>query len=884
MAKKKYTITHSNFTVKKKHKTIDGERTIYERDYMILNGRGGNDNGIINDGSSSFKITRNVRKSSAKRHKYGEWLKNEACGSEFWTKGCIDEKESGENKLTIKPNCNSLLEFAYYGSCTELIKSTISKIIDTFNGELYFTDYEYKVANTNKTMYLIDNPFAIKLYGNVEKFNSDDIRDFFNTYINYSIIKPNGQIEEIKTQPSVTNINKNLNICHNDWDLLYTIKINNITISSYFVNGDEILLYEDVALKDTHIRPTEKFESNFFENLDDFGKVMLNRSSVPIYTMVLDYPHETENGIETYKDRFTWPLSDRGGYNLDINSGDFTKYINKLLDLATFYDNRQTNNLWRMLTHDSIKNMDNTFKKGGDDVSDYSFGSSKIEGLLMTFGRQFDELKRYTDNIKSCNVISYNDNNNIPDYLVSDKLELSGWETVSVAPDLSNKELVKAEFSGDNGLYSSSDININFLKYLQINSKDILRRKGTKHGIEMVLSLFGLKSEDFVRTYNDSYGTELKHDYSITEYVNIIDSSKVTNIDIKKLTEFNEMVKGFEYEPDESDIETNYLQGLPLRILQYYDEDKNENVDFIVPWFDKKQKLYSNPYFQMYGGWGKVPEKKIVYNGKDETLYTTPENGIYDETVNNIHIVRKVSDLYLIPKENVSNDVVYYVVDNINVDNKSNYFILLDATKYSSQDGWYNIENSEIEEGGKYRQKVMYLESIVENYKGNNPHSGNGKYDDGVEYLRYFKEFFRGALKDNMFTNKAYNCDGDLNSEINKFGFDGLFNNDGNVLYYKDNVKTWYFSDEEDDMYCNADGRNEKCKNVEVGVNNKETFYESNFNSNNDEYASYYIMNNKVLSIKFEDSVDFDYVNRSILPFIKQVIPSTTILKIENGA
>ena len=38
--KKKYLITHSNYTIKETHKKLDSNRTIFERDYTVLNGVG----------------------------------------------------------------------------------------------------------------------------------------------------------------------------------------------------------------------------------------------------------------------------------------------------------------------------------------------------------------------------------------------------------------------------------------------------------------------------------------------------------------------------------------------------------------------------------------------------------------------------------------------------------------------------------------------------------------------------------------------------------------------------------------------------------------------------------------------------------------------------
>ena len=40
-------------------------------------------------------------------------------------------------------------------------------------------------------------------------------------------------------------------------------------------------------------------------------------------------------------------------------------------------------------------------------------------------------------------------------------------------------------------------------------------------------------------------------------------------------------------------------------------------------------------------------------------------------------------------------------------------------------------------------KKVLYLEEINTNFKGNNPHTGKGKYDFGLSYLLKYKQLFK---------------------------------------------------------------------------------------------------------------------------------------------
>ena len=92
-----------------------------------------------------------------------------------------------------------------------------------------------------------------------------------------------------------------------------------------------------------HIRPIESAVDEFYETLDDFERFLLNRDSIPLYTITIDSVEETEKGLEKSKKRFTWPTV--FGWNLDVESSEYYNYLNGLLRLAEFYDSIYSNNL-----------------------------------------------------------------------------------------------------------------------------------------------------------------------------------------------------------------------------------------------------------------------------------------------------------------------------------------------------------------------------------------------------------------------------------------------------------------------------------------------------------------------------------------------------------
>ena len=154
MAKKDKNLTfiRSNYTIATKHKTLKDNRNIYVRDFMVTTNNGGWDSGSIPYGKSNFKMVRRNDVKQTRKHTYGKWLMNGE--SDVWTvediKTALKEHSNETNssgKSILTPNYTSLLDFAYFGSCTEMIKSSITNIISIlyflFQYYLYLIFYVY---------------------------------------------------------------------------------------------------------------------------------------------------------------------------------------------------------------------------------------------------------------------------------------------------------------------------------------------------------------------------------------------------------------------------------------------------------------------------------------------------------------------------------------------------------------------------------------------------------------------------------------------------------------------------------------------------------------------------------------------------------------------
>lgn len=1080
---KRYVITKSNYTKKNSHKKVTDGSTIYERDYMTTTNMGGFDSGVFPWGEGNFKFVHNPNNNEKGRGHNGNWAK--FCNNEYWSLDCINQKTSGKtsDESYIKPNIKhtSLLDFAYYGSCVKLLQSAIEHIIKTYPGSLYFTDKKFEYINSDGekkdasidgfgALYILENHFGNRVFddfidstylyygypnGNL-RYDGYDKNDnkYFKYYSvqsqninNNGIIINKGEIclKNEKTYKRITRW-KNSSIGHTD-----------TAIMKCTLNGEDIFFHNGYtdSIGDS-IRPKREIMDEFYNNLTDFERFLLNPDSTPLYTIKIEHPYETENGVVSKMEKFTWPTTSYG--SLDIESVEYTNYVSRLLEIAEWYDNNRCNNIWRNMVHDSLKNMDKTYTNTtvNEGYDDYVLGISRLETIVEIYGRFFDDIKLQIDTIKAVNNLGYNNKNNLPYYFLSDDLEKKGWEVYNVANGFVKTTTVSNLYSGSTKEYTVNDANITFLKNLSLNSKGILSRKGTRASIEMILSMFGLKSKEWVDHYNKTIGkTETGdeyYDYTLEEKVAVVDGetmdlynevkkynayknnyntefndgdfyglpvavvnigsgnaktnlfkkeymtgwNKVTNasgtttigsdeygkyyaINPKKLyehvglkTTFANVLKdvkfkqntrytlkvrwkinpnanpiysglyiGFSYEGDEvnhtwaicesgftgephttqiTSTKSKNVRGICVtygtsNTTQIYnisltEGEENEkdgwlnDTTYLIPWFYKNVDIDGNPYFQMYGGWGKVSTKKIEKQLSSAiTSTTTLTNSgnfqIYDETKKYLKIVDNVDDLKELDGKKLNNDDIYYVNEKGN-DYKTNYFILKDKTKYTDiNEGWENITSASTTET-KY--KVVYLENIIESHKGNNPHVGYGKYDNGDEYFKIYENLFKNAIDEGLMGDNAYNCGSttEVKPEISNVGFvikKGI----------KDNMKCWYFTnnnttnnirvmEESYGVTTNIYQLSGTTIDKDVPVGSGKTInFETNlipysFEGKKEKYyeeAANSIINTKGISLKFNKKYrkdgslkNFDYTiyfENVIKPYVSQVIPSTTI-------
>lgn len=868
----KYIVTRSNYTVKTKHQQVGTDSSIYERDYMAIGGVGAFENTSLPYNESNFKMVSANNQGRSRLHKYGDWI--EVDGETVLSLDLLPSGTSTESKIYLKPNYGSLLDFVYYGSCVEALNIAVKNIINDFPAEIYISDTAYNYVNKNgdivplsagnTALVVTENPFNIDvstpLTSNISGI-SNPLRYLSLSFDKYELIDKydNVVVSDLKWE-----VKSNKPKCFETGDLISEITLSNHLKLYEFKVNDSIVLMGSKALSGYRIRPKAEYVEAFYNSLTDIAKALVNRNSDPIYTAVLDYVFETEDGFKTYKKNYTWPSL--RGWNLDVSSPSYSSYISELVTLGTFYDEYMSDNMWRMIVHDSIKTMDHTFSNPSknEDSSDYILGTTKFRDLLNVYAAFFDKLKRYIDNINYVNNITYNEYNNLPDYFLSDALELSGWDITSSTSALNQTTTVDNLYGGDNSPYSAADAHTTFLRNLKLNSSAILSHKGTIEGIKMVLALFGLQEAADYAIWESIYAAQ--SNFSSVPYKNELTVQKI-----------NKLKKSY---VEETYTDEESLQGLPVKMV-YYTKADGTVYKYIIPWFDSVQEIDGNPYFQMYGGWMRTDE-----NTDEDT------NTEYDETIKYLSAVRNVSDLLDIPYGNLTNGDIFYVYDLSDyeqcfgeklTEDISNYFIIKDREKCTifGNGGWDNIEDTD------YR--VVHLKNIVDEYRGNNPHCGFGKYDSGFAYLDLITYLFRYSIENDNFLDDAYKCNsGDFISGVNRQYF--------SLYKVQCTRKTQYFHDPLPDVplkelaSTNGIYNASEMEEVEIDIDLQNRLYDYETNTENiaTEAAANSIVNIKNIELQFylkasylsEEERYLDYLKNNILPYVKQMLPSTAIVRV----
>lgn len=911
---KKYKVK-SDYTLLRNRSQVIDKGTVYENNFLTINPSNDlySDEGVTLYSDSNFRFSYNTTPSLYKKHSKGAWLTPNNGGNDFWTRGDVEDAPiSDETIIRIKPDYNSLRDFAYFGSSVEMVKAAVNDVIMNFPAEIYFSYDEFTVPTDTDYVfcgYTVYNDFGINLeldYVN-EATVSNKMRYMCISSNNYDLYDKDG----VRVSEGVTfKVSPKKFSCDDDKNggIFAVVTINEkIVINVYQKDGVKSYYFPcKKEEKDSYlngyagyyIRPCDIVINEFFATIDDFEYVLLGKEGSVPYSAVFETPYETDTGNKYTMESYIWPSINN--WNPIVSGPEFDVYVSKLIKLAEFSDIYDSDNIWRMMTHEAIKNLDWTYKKyDGDDVDEFSdIDSARIARYVRIIGRQFDGLKRYVDNIKNHNKVSYDEKNNTPDYELSDLLVDNGWDVCTLNPTAQSTQYSDQLYKGRKEGYSEVDMNMAFMRNLKINTRYLTALRGTRHGLDAMMGLLGLKREDYEITEHvnvfsgkGGYCSTLN---SMAEYLNTeaayYDSSKINYPPYNSVAAINSY-KNYFYDDynEEMGEEIDYLKGIPVKKVVVNDENGKILYEYVVPWYDMNKKYDGDWYFQSKGGWGRRTKKVVnPFSGKEVEL-----TDVYSESDTYMKYVNDVTELLSFYGDEIKDGDICYVTDlgdisrynGMIADSEYSHYFILRNVDYSTvfgtingNTGWEYISMSTLTAGtSSEAQKVIYLETLEEKYDGNNPHVGYGDYDDGKEYLDYMSDIFKYANENNgfeMFTK------GDR-ERIKGFAFNRKDEVDNDKVWYYSNKSNWANTKlgklNGNNWTKQSDGAFEKSIYSAATVESGYAIY--------NEPSANSIVNVKNMEIKFK-TVNIPanireewktYIEGTAMNYITQMIPSTTI-------
>lgn len=898
----RYSKIHSNYVLSKTHQDTKKGR-IYVRDWVTIGGQHQIEKGkkpYYSD--TNFLFTDNSYPSYKKKHNYGKWVAH-------WDYEDVKNSKEDVNIVKVNTSSNDIRDFAYYGSAVELVKSSVTNIIKWFPARItlstetvtYLDDNQYKELSGYK---MLNNPFEVDFVHTLsekekEEYNVD--RFLCESYGNFTFNGLN------ITSYTVTTSNDYLSggcipenwLPGNGRKPVYSVSINGVKlIEAWVINYEIIPLFKTDNLSNCDIKPKKELLDNYFNEIDGFEKQLLTLDSKPLYKNSFLTAIEGELDYKyVYRD-YTWPSTavefTVGGETftygiIDISSQTYVDYVSSLIDMASVFDELWCDNLYRNMTHESIKNFDWTYTReyNEGDEQDNIDGGNQIMKLLRVYGRAFDDLKHKVDGIKYVSNNTYDGFINQPDAEISDRLELMGWDVTSTIPNfidtdqgyvgkgtgyVIDKKTWNSLSSTEKGKYELAYYDVNTGDIIGKSTYDSLDIEGKKKFrnyypqmdlsdeviTNAVISTFkDTETETKLPTWfyavNSNNITAQKSDIDFMKRL-LLSSSSIFNT--KGTKHSIDMVMGmFGFGESDYTITETYYQTTPM---DYTDEkyDEIENINYyknypklyddaysgvpikdiflgskhvIVPYYDQRRIYDGDFIFESRGGWAE----------------NNPNSKKYTETLSYLHVVSDFSDLLDIDPNSLHDKDIYYVANlssyseyvNTLPPNLSHFFVLVLNEDYNGKymphlpESWDNIDMGDVNNADTKRAK--YLDSIISSNTGNNPHVGYGTYDSGVEFKEYLSKPFKYAIDEYLLDE-----DWKTKAEALTFGISDVMDND-------------------------------KVKNL----------------VNSGDNTPYYI-NRKYIKItnNLDNNLYKEYFMDVIVKYLMQVIPSTAILVLEGFA
>ena len=379
---------------------------------------------------------------------------------------------------------------------------------------------------------------------------------------------------------------------------------NRYVIYAYLGDNDEIVYLVKNNDKSIHIRPKEDFITEFYNNCDNFEKLIMNNKTTPLYKAMFSVIKENENGYYREMEDFTFPTS-YGGYNIDATAFKFNEYTTRLAEIGEYYDSLFSDNLWRSMTHEAIKNFDWTYTREfyQGDEEEYVHGGEKIQKALRIFAREFDEILTYINNIKNIGRLTYDERNNVPDYFLIDEVENKGWDVCLVYPydlkyyvrDESGKTSGADEYSESENLNNLTNNEKHLIREFSQNTKNVVYPYSSKMAKDYPYGYFVVCNCDGQSGSNNDCRYSKGSNFSIHEITEEENCSGITYYVDECTNSINNRIKTFTDERPYTYMDANneFLRRLAINSPYIFNHKGTvEGIEMILGMFGLKSKRW----------------------------------------------------------------------------------------------------------------------------------------------------------------------------------------------------------------------------------------------------------------------------------------------------
>jgi len=369
----------------------------------------------------------------------------------------------------LRPVNSDPHSYTYFGSFYTEVARSINNILTTFpyaalafDGFTGTTVYDYNETFNNSTGEKLSTfkiPASVIINQGSILFNSG------TTSSNEASLMTNTNLFEIQLSGTTTAQAKSYKIKSYSYTG-GTSPVLEFEIIGHLSAGAVIPIIGTTSTLPVYIRPSRKRMSEYRMTQSRLERQLLGNGKFDIP----DVDDEKRNF--TYK--VPWPRT-IDGFNPDTTGSDFDTYQDNILILAGNSDIDKTDIMIKTIIPDNYLDFDT-------DTQIY-------RKLVSSYGKQFDEIKQFIDNIAYAHTIQYNNEKSIPEKFLVKLSNLLGWKLSSTFSNIDLFEYLADDENPDQNSFAY--YNVEIWKRILININWLYKKKGTRDALQFLFKLMG---------------------------------------------------------------------------------------------------------------------------------------------------------------------------------------------------------------------------------------------------------------------------------------------------------------------------------------------------------------------------------------------------------